>query len=88
MGKVVYVMLLSLGILTSIGFFEDAFAGPPPPEPRIIDFTGTIRDFQISHPDFEALNGHNHVAEGMVLPTISSLLVGDDRNPVYNPAAS
>ena len=46
MGKVVYVMLLSLGIFSSIGLFEDAFAGPPPPTPEIRDIIGTIRDFR------------------------------------------
>jgi len=83
MGKVVYVMLLSLGIFSSIGLFEDAFAGPPPPRDTIL-LEGTIRDFQATHDDFQASNGHNHLTLGMVLDT----LAGPQASPSFNPDRS
>ena len=43
--------------------------------PDQIALTGTVRDFQGSHPDFQSYNGDDR---GIVTPTI-----GPDRKPVY-----
>jgi len=75
MGNIVYVMLFSLGFFISIGFFEDVYAGPTP---QTIELIGTIRDFEVSHPDFEAMSGFNFVTPGMVESTL-----GVDGKPVF-----
>jgi len=75
MWNIVYVMLFSLGFFISIGFFEDVYAGPTP---QTIELIGTIRDFEASHPDFEAMPLPNAVTLGMVESTI-----GVDGKPVY-----
>lgn len=45
------------------------------------NFTGIVRDFQFSHPDFEAYSGPD-ASEGIVAEDL-----GDDGKPVYNTAS-
>ncbi len=44
------------------------------------NFTGIVRDFQASHPDFEAFSG-NQISPGIVASDL-----GSDKKPVYNEA--
>lgn len=63
------------GILT-IGFSPVAFASDTSSVPETITMTGTIRDFQDSHPDFESTIGTDR---GIVTTEL-----GADKKPIYD----